>query len=534
LSVDLAIENGLIVDGSGSPWYRANIAVKNDNILAVSPLHIRDARQVIDANGLVVSPGFIDMHSHSDLTLLAGADAQSKIRQGVTTEVIGNCGESAAPLEGKAVEATQSYASEYGLKVTWSSLSEYMNRLERRGVVLNVACLIGHGTVRTCVMGFQNRAPTRIEMRRMRELVATSMRQGAFGISSGLFYVPGCYAKLDELVVLAREAARFGGFYASHIRNESDGLENAIDEALAVGTKADIPVQPSHHKACGKANWGKIKRTLQNMAVARKNGLDVTVDVYPYTAYNTSLSAAIPPWAHEGGTERLIDRLRNPAIRKKLKKQMRRGARNWESMAKGASWDRFMISDFPERPTLLGKTIQQISEMRGCDPYDAIFDMLIEGNAMVSVIVEDMNEQDVQLVLQSPLSMIGSDGYSISTRGPLGKGKPHPRSFGTFPRVLGRYVRRKHILRLEDAIRKMTAFPANKLGLGDRGLLRQRMKADIVIFNPSTIADTATYLKPQSFPVGIEYVVVNGRLAVAKGKYLRRLNGRVLRKCQTR
>jgi N-acyl-D-amino-acid deacylase len=529
LSVDLAIENGLIVDGSGSPWYRANLSIKNDVIAAISRLKIKEARQVIDAKGHVISPGFIDMHSHSDLTLMAGADAESKIRQGVTTEVIGNCGESAAPLEGEAVEVAQAHADEYGLKVTWSSLAGYMKKLERLGVVLNVACLIGHGTVRSCVIGFENRAPTPSEMRRMQEHVTVSMQEGAFGFSSGLFYAPGCYAKLDELVALARVVAKFGGFYASHIRDESDGLEKATDEAIAVGIEAGIPVQPSHHKACGERNWGKVKRTLRKIAIARRNGFDVTVDVYPYTAYNTSLSAAIPPWAHEGGDERLVGRLKNQAVRRKLKRDMQAGSRSWESMTKGRSWDRFMISSFAEKPSLVGKTIEQISRKRRCDPYDAIFDMLIEGNAMVGVVVEDMNEQDVQLVLQSPFSMIGSDGESMSTRGLLGKGKPHPRSFGTFPRVLGRYVRQKHVLGLEEAIRKMTAFPANRLGLRNRGLLRQGMKADIVIFNPATIVDTATYLQPKRFPVGIEYVIVNGKVTVSNGKYLKRLNGRVLK-----
>ena len=530
MSVDLLIENGFIVDGTGNPWYRANIGVKDDGISAITSFEMKDAKQVIDAKAFVVCPGFIDMHSHSDLTLLAGAEAESKIRQGVTTEVIGNCGESAAPLEGEAVAAEQAMADEYGLRVTWSSLSEYMHTLQRRGVVLNVACLAGHGTVRTSVMGFENRAPTNREMRLMQGLVAKCMREGAFGISSGLFYVPGSYAKLDELVKLARVAAQYGGIYASHIRDESDRLEQAIDEALTVGREAGIPIQPSHHKACGRRNWGKVTRTLRKISNARKDGLDATVDVYPYTAYNTFLSAAIPPWAHEGGTERLIKRLKNPAIRRKLKKQMQKGVRNWESMTKGASWDRFMISSFVQKPSLVGETIQQISRSRGCDPYEAIFDMLIEGKAMVSVVVvEDMCEEDVERVLQSPLSMIGSDGYSISTRGPLSKGKPHPRSFGTFPRVLGRYVREKRVLSLEDAIRKMTAFPANKLGLRDRGLLRKGMAADIVIFDPSRIADTATYLKPQNFPVGIEYVIVNGKIIVAKGKYLRRLNGRVLK-----
>jgi len=529
LSVDIAIENGLVVDGTGNPSYRANVAVRNDRIAVVTRSEIRNARQVIDAKGLVVSPGFIDMHSHSDLTLLAGADAESKIRQGVTTEVIGNCGESAAPLEGEAVGVAQANASEYELKVTWSSLSEYMKALEQHGVVLNVACLIGHGTVRTSVMGFANRVPTGREMNRMKELVAKCMQEGAFGLSSGLFYAPGCYAKLGELVELARVAALFGGIYASHIRDESDRLEKAVEEGLAVGRKSGISVELSHHKACAKRNWGKVRRTLRNITKARTEGIDATVDVYPYIAYNTYLSAAIPPWAHEGGPERLIERLKKPAIRKKLKQQMQKGGKDWETMTKAPSWDKFMISSFPKRPSLVGKTIQHISRSKKCDPYEAIFDMLIDGETMVSVVVEDMNERDVEFVLQSPLSMIGSDGYSLSTGGPLGAGKPHPRSFGTFPRVLGRYVREKHVLTLEDAVRKMTVFPANKLGLSDRGLLRDGMRADIVIFDPSEIVDNATYLEPHRFPSGIEHVIVNGKITISEGKYLRRLNGHVLR-----
>ena len=529
MSVDIAIENGLVVDGTGNPWYRANVALRNDRIAVVTRSEIRNARQVIDAKGLVVSPGFIDMHSHSDLTLLAGADAESKIRQGVTTEVIGNCGESAAPLEGEAVGVAQANASEYGLKVTWSSLSEYMKALEQHGVVLNVACLIGHGTVRTSVMGFANRVPMGREMNRMKELVAKCMQEGAFGLSSGLFYAPSCYAKLDELVELARVATLYGGIYASHIRDESDRLEKAVEEALAVGRKSGISVELSHHKACAKRNWGKVRRTLRNITKARTEGIDATVDVYPYIAYDTYLSAAIPPWAHEGGPERLIERLKKPAIRKKLKQQMQRGGKGWETMTKGPSWDKFMISSFPKRPSLVGKTIKQISRSRKCDPYEAIFDMLIDGETMVNVVVEDMNERDVEFVMQSPLSMIGSDGYSLSTSGPLGRGKPHPRSFGTFPRILGRYVREKHVLSLETSVRKMTAFPATKLGLSDRGLLRGGMIADIVIFNPSKIADKATYLQPHRFPLGIEYVIVNGKIAIAEGNYLRRLNGHVLK-----
>ena len=529
MSVDIAIENGLVVDGTGNPGYRANVALRNDRISVITRSDIGNARHVIDAKGFVVSPGFIDVHSHSDLTLLAGANAESKIRQGVTTEVIGNCGESAAPLEGEAVGVTQAKASKYGLKVTWSSLAEYMRSLEQHGVVLNVACLIGQGTVRTSVMGFANRIPTGREMNRMKELVAKCMQEGAFGISSGLFYTPSCYAKLGELVELARVAALYGGIYASHIRDESDRLEEAVGEALAVGRKSGISVELSHHKACCKRNWGKVRRTLRDIAKARMEGVDATVDVYPYIAYNTSLSAAIPPWAHEGGPERLIERLKKPAIRRKLKQQMQKGGKDWETMTKAPLWDKFMISSFPKRPSLDGKTIQHISRSKKRDPYETIFDMLIDGKTMVSVVVEDMCERDVEFVLQSPLSMIGSDGYSLSTDGPLGTGKPHPRSFGTYPRILGRYVREKHVLTLEDALRKMTTFPANKLGLSDRGLLREGMRADIVIFDPSEIVDNATYLQPHRFPLGIEYVIVNGKITISEGKYLRRLNGHVLK-----
>jgi len=529
LGYDLAIKDGYIIDGSGNPSYRGNVAVKDGKIAFITRLEIRDAKQVIDANGFVVSPGFIDMHSHSDFTLLAGADAESKIRQGVTTEVVGNCGVSAAPLRGEAVAVAQASAKEYGLEVTWSSLAEYMGRLERDGVILNVACLVGHGTVRTSVMGFKNRAPTPSEMRRMEELVAGCMQEGAFGISSGLLYVPSCYAKLDELSRLSGTVSRFGGIYATHMRDEGDGLEKAVGDALAVGRRAGVPVQISHHKACGKRNWGKVSRTLRTILRARNNGVDAAIDVYPYSAYSTRFSAVVPPWAHEGGVERLVERLKNPTVRKKLKLQMRKGLPDWESMTKGDSWDRFLISSFSEKPSLVGKTVQQISRSRGCDPYEAIFDLLIEGKATVEVVVEDMSEEDVQLVLQSSLSMIGSDGNSLSRKGLMGMGRPHPRSFGTFPRVWGRYVRQKKVLTLENAIRKMTSFPANRLGLTNRGLLRNGMAADIVIFDPSKVADTATYLTPRRFPVGIECVIVNGKTTVARGKYLRKLNGSILR-----
>ncbi|MGB9023435.1 MAG: D-aminoacylase [Candidatus Bathyarchaeia archaeon] len=529
MDLDLAINNGLVIDGTGNPRYRASIGIMDGKIAGITPSEIRDAKQMIEAAGLAVCPGFVDIHSHSDFALLAESDAQSKIRQGVTTEVVGNCGVSATPLEGEAIHDAETSAKQCGLRVTWSSLGEYLSRLERQGVVLNVACLVGNGTIRASVMGFENRAPSAREMRRMQKLLAQCMREGAFGLSSGLLYPPSCYAKLDELSRLAQTAASFGGIYTTHIRDESDGLEEAVNEALAVGRRAGVAVQISHHKACGKRNWGKVKRTLENIAEARAKGIDAAVDVYPYTAYSTWLSAAIPPWACEGGDQRLIERLNDRTVRAKLKRQMRGGLPKWESMTKGASWDRFTISSFPQKPSLVGKTIQQISRSRKCDPFEVVFDLLVEGEAAVEVVVEDMSERDVRLVLQSRLSMIGSDGESLSTKGRLGKGRPHPRSFGTFPRVLGRYVRQNHLLTLEGAIRKMTFLPANRIGLTDRGVIRKGMAADLVIFDPARVADTATYLKPKAFPVGIEYVIVNGITTVARGKFLGRLNGHALR-----
>lgn len=527
--VDLAINNGLVVDGTGNPWYRGSIGIKDGKIAAIIRSEIRHAKQVIDARNLAVCPGFVDIHSHSDFALLARSDAQSKIRQGVTTEVIGNCGVSAAPLEGEAIRDAEASAKQYGLRVTWSSLAEYLSRLERQGVVLNVACLVGNGTIRASVMGFENRAPSSHELRRMRELLAQCMREGAFGLSSGLLYPPSCYAKPDELSKLARTAASFDGIYATHIRDESDGLEEAVNEALAVGRKSGVAVQISHHKACGKRNWGEVRRTLESIARARAKGIDAAVDVYPYTAWSTWLSAAIPPWACEGGDHRLIERLRDREVRAKLKRQMRAGLPKWESMTKGASLEKFMISSFPQKPSLVGKTIQEIARSKERDPFDVIFDVVIEGEATVEVVVEDMSERDVRLVLQNSLSMIGSDGESLSVKGRLGKGRPHPRSFGTYPRVLGRYVRESRLLTLESAIRKMTSLPANRMGLRNRGLMWSGMAADVVVFDPSRVADTASYLKPKQFPAGIEYVIVNGVTTVAKGKFLRKLNGCVLR-----
>jgi N-acyl-D-amino-acid deacylase len=528
LDIDLAINNGLVIDGTGNPWYRASIGIRDGKVECITRSEIGDAKQAIEARNLAVCPGFVDIHSHSDFALLAKSDAQSKIRQGVITEVVGNCGVSTAPLEGEAIRDAEASAQQYGLRVTWSSLGEYLSRLEHQGVVLNVACLVGNGTIRASVMGFENRAPSDHEMKRMQELLAQCMREGAFGVSSGLLYPPSCYAKPDELSRLALTAASFGGIYTTHIRDESDGLEEAVNEALAIGRKG-VAVQLSHHKACGRRNWGKVRRTLRNIARARARGIDVTVDVYPYTAYGTWLSAAIPPWACEGGDHRLIERLKSKAVRAKLKRQMQAGLPKWESMTKGASWDKFMISSFPQKPTLVGRTIQQIAGARERDPFEVVFDMLIEAEATVEVVVEDMSERDVRLVLESPLSMIGSDGESLSTKGRLGKGRPHPRSFGTFPRVLDRYVRQSHLLTLENAIRKMTSLPANRIGLTDRGVIRKGLTADIVIFDPARVADTATYLRPKAFPAGIEYVIVNGITTIARGKFLGKLNGRALR-----
>ena len=530
---DITIKDAYVVDGTGNRRFKADIGIEGPRIVKVGNLKSGKALHTIDASGLVASPGFMDMHSHSDFTLLINPKAESKIRQGITTEVIGNCGSSAAPLNEtlkEDIKKTTPILEDAGLDLDWSTMNQYLDHLERQGIAINVVPLVGHANLRVCAMGFDNRSPTEIELEEMKQQLATTMEEGAFGMSTGLIYPPSCYAKTDELIELSKVVANCGGIYTSHIRGEGDRLFDSVKEAIKISKEAEISVEISHHKAAGKANWGKIKEPLEMINKARAKGTDVTCDVYPYTAGSFGLASMLPHWAHEGGSEKLFERLREPNLRKKLRKDIEEGTQGWSSPLKAAGWDATVIARSKNHPEFEGKSIEEITRSRRIDAFQFVFDLLLEESAAVSVVRFAMCEEDVRLVLQHPFSMIGTDSSTVAPYGVLGRGKPHPRGYGTFPRVLGKYVRNEKALTLENAVRKMTSLPARKLGLKERGLIREGMYADITVFNPETILDKTTYAEPHQYPEGIEYVLVNGKVTIERNEHTEALAGKALRK----
>jgi len=482
------------------------------------------ADRTINAGSLVISPGFIDIHSHSDYTLLVNPRAESKVRQGVTTEVVGNCGSSAAPVRRNYREYLEKRVTPLlggaTLSYDWTSVGDYLERLDRERVALNVVSYVGHGTVRIDVMGFDDREPTRKELRGMEELVEEAMQDGAIGLSSGLVYSPGCYAKTDELVSLARVAARHGGIYASHIRDEGDALMESVNEAIEIGERGGVPVEIAHHKATLPRNFGKVKESLRVMEEARGRGVDVTCDQYPYVAGSSGLTYLLPHWSLEGGTEKLLERLRDPVMRAKIRADME---------GKGPGWDNVLLAYCQKNRELDGKSIAEVAKARRVDPYDAVFDILLGNETAVTIVLFTMSEEDVETVMRSPLMMVGSDGRAVAPYGPLSAGKPHPRYYGTFVRVLGRYVREKKILTLESAIRKMTSLPARRLGILDRGLVKEGMWADLTLFAHRSVADRATFTEPHQYASGVAYVIVNGEVVVEKGEHTGAGPGRALR-----
>lgn len=527
---DILIKNGKVIDGTGNPWFEADIGIKGDTVAAIGKLSTKGAKTVIDAKGLVVSPGFIDIHAHSDHELLVEGEGHSHIRQGVTTNVIGNCGISAAPVSSVSRKHQEAgIANQYpDLDLDWSSMGDYLARLEKQGTSLNVAALVGQGTVRNAVMGFKDGAPSSEELNEMQNLVKQSMEQGAFGLSSGLIYVPGCYASTEELISLAKVAAEYNGSYNSHIRGENDTLLDAVAEAIEIGRKANIPVQISHFKAMGRHMWGKSADALKMLEDARKQGIDVTCDQYPYNASATGLGAYMPPWVHVGGTEALMARLKDTDTRAKIKHEILNGLPGWISLHKGVGWDNTVIT-YCRKHELEGKTVSEIAKERGKDDFETAFDILLECEGQVSVVYFTIGDEDIERIMKHPLTMIGSDSSAIAVEGPLASGKPHPRSFGTFVKVLGHYVRENKTITLQDAIRKMTSLPAQKMRLYDRGLLLPGMKADVVVFDPSTVNENGTYTEPFAYPDGIEYVIVNGKETIRHGEHLGTKAGRVLR-----
>ena len=529
---DLIIMNGRIVDGTGNPWFYGDVAVRGDRIVKVG--HVGPGRAIrrIDASGMVVAPGFIDMLGQSELNLLIDPRAESKVFQGITTEVTGEGG-SPAPLNDYILKENEPFFKHFNITADWHTLAEYFSRLERSHSAINLATYVGATQVRQYVLHDENRAPTAPELDEMRKLVAQAMEDGAVGISTSLVYAPAFYAKTEELIELAKVASRYGGVYATHMRNESNAIMPALDEAIRIGTEANIPVEIFHLKMAGKPNWGKMRDVIARIEAARARGLDITADQYPYVAGATSLGAAVPPWSHEGGTAKFVERLKDPATREKLKQEMRAPSNNWENFYLGAGGgEGILISGVLNRELAKyeGKRINEVARMMGKkDELDALFDLLIADNAQTSMIVFLMSEDDVKLALRQPWVSVGVDHGAVALTGPLAEGKAHPRGYGAFPRILGRYVRDEHVVTLEEAIRKMTSLAANRVHLVDRGLIKSGFFADVVVFDPQQIRDVATFEDPNRLSVGMRYVLVNGGLVVFAGKQTNALPGRPLR-----
>lgn len=514
-TMNIVIRYADVLDGTGAPAFRADVGLAGDRIAAIGDLSTATANVAIDGTGLTAAPGFIDMHSHSDFTLPINPRAESKVRQGVTTEVIGQCGDSAAPLNPTTRELAR--VAHPHLPWDWTSFGEYLDYLRRQGLAVNVVPLVGHGTIRSASMGLDDRAPAPSEMEAMKRLVTQAMDEGAWGISTGLIYPPGLYASTDELVELASVVAERGGFYSSHIRGEGSRLLKAVGEAIEIGERAGVPVQIAHLKASKPENWSLLPQALKLIDDARARGLDVAADRYPYTASSTSLSAQLPPWAHDGGSVALLDRLRSPETRQRILA----GARERQ-------WDKVLIAHSPNCSEIESLTIAEIADERGTAPDETVLDILLETETRVSVIHFGMKDENLHAVLRHPAVMIGSDGSARMPTGPLGEGKSHPRSYGTFPRVLGKYAREEGVLSLPEAVRKMSRLPAERLGLSDRGRLAKGMKADMVLFNPDIVRDSATYTEPYQYPVGIEYVFVNGQVVIGPEGHTGALPGRIL------
>jgi N-acyl-D-amino-acid deacylase len=520
---DVLITNGRVIDGAGNPWFKADVGIVDNRIESIGRLDDAVAQRRIDAKGLVVAPGFIDIHSHSDYNVLIDPMVQSKIRQGVTTEIVGSCGGSAAPMNADVKAYSEKHMSAElgeGFKLDWVTMGDYLDRIDASGAAFNVVALVGHGTVRQNVMGFENREPTDNELNEMKQLVADAMADGAFGMSTGLIYVPSVYAKTEEIIEITRELVKYDGVYFSHIRGEGATLLDAIKEAIMIGAEAGVTVEISHFKASGKAYWGKIEDALSLVEEGREKGVDVTFDQYPYVASSTGLASYLPTWAQEGGTDELLNRLRDPGTRLKIKGEPTRIAGNWSSI---------MVASAKNNPQYEGKSITEIAEIEKKDAMDAVFDLLLAEESYVSIVAFGLSEEDVRRVMRNPLGMVGSDGSAVSPHGILGRGKPHPRFYGTFPRVIGHYVR-EGVLPLQEAVRKMTSAPAQRLGLRDRGLLREGFKADVTIFDPDKVKDEATFIDPHKYASGIPYVFVSGTAVVDGGEHTGALPGRALRK----
>jgi dihydroorotase/N-acyl-D-amino-acid deacylase len=528
---DAVITHGHIIDGTGSPWYSGDIGIRDGRVAAIGDLAKATRKRTIDADGKVVAPGFIDMLGQSELTILVDPRLPSKIYQGITTEITGEGG-SAAPLNGSIIQNDKPAFAHYNITPDWRTFREYFARLEKQGMGINLASYVGATQVRRMVLGDADVQPNGDQLDRMKALVRDAMRDGAVGVSTSLEYAPAPYAKTEEIIALAAEAAPSGGIYATHMRSEGDSIMESIDETLRIGREAHIPVEIWHLKVAGKANWGKMPAVVAKINAARAAGADVTADTYAYPAWSNSLSAFIPPWAHDGGDAKLIERLKDPAMRARIRKDLLTPSKDWDNEWDEVPGPEAVIICAVQNPKLLplqGKTLAGIAKEQNKDPMDALFDLLIEDKAFTEIAAFGMSEPDVALALEQPWVSVDNDSSGTSPEGILGQEHPHPRAYGTFPRVLRKYVREEKKLTLEDAIRKFSALPAQRMRLTDRGVLKTGMWADIVVFDPNTIRDLATFDKPNQLSQGMEYVLVNGVPVIDGGNMTGKLPGKVLR-----
>jgi N-acyl-D-amino-acid deacylase len=531
LPFDLVITNGHIIDGTGSPWYSGDIGIRDGRIAAIGNLSAAAHKRALDAKGRVVAPGFVDMLGQSEATILVDPRLPSKIYQGITTEITGEGG-SAAPLNDAIITADRAGYEHYKINPDWRTFRQYFARLGKQGMGINLASYVGATQVRRMVLGDADVQPTPEQLDKMKALVRDAMRDGAVGVSTSLMYAPAPYAKTEEIIALASEASKFGGIYATHMRNESESVLESIDEAVRIGREARIPVEIWHFKVAGKANFGHMPELVARVNKARAEGVDVEADTYAYTAWFNSMSAFVPAWAHDGGDAKLIERLKNPATRARIRKDMETPSKDWDNEWDEISGPQDVMISVVQNPALKkfqGKRLTEVAIALNKDPMDALFDLLIEDKAFTECAVFGMSEPDVALALQQPWVSVDNDSSGTSPEGILGDEHPHPRAYGTFPRILRRYVREEKKLTLEEAIRKFSALPAQRMRLTDRGVLKLGMWADVVVFDPETVRDVATFDDPNRLSEGMEYVLINGVPVVENGKMTGALPGKVLR-----
>lgn len=535
---DVVILHGHIIDGTGSPWYAGDVGIRDGHIAAIGDLAGASAKKTIDAHGMVVAPGFIDMLGQSELTILVDPRVPSKIYQGITSEITGE-GDTVAPQTDATIAANAAQYKHYGITPDWRTFTQYFARLRKQGIGINLGTYVGATQVRRVVIGTVDRAPTPAELDQMKLLVDQAMQQGALGLSTALEYPPAPYAKTDELVALAAESAKYGGIYASHMRSESDAVMDALAEVGRIAREAHVACEIFHLKAGGFRNWGRAPELIKFIDDARASGLDITADTYAYTAWNNDLASFIPPWAHDGGDPKLLERLKDPAARARIRKDMMTRTSSWDNPWQEVQGPQGILISTVLNPKLIsleGKRISEIAEQGSpalglaphSDPIDTIFAILLADNANTQISVFGMKESDVEFVLKQPWVSIDNDYQGTSPWGILGQDHPHPRAYGTFPRILSKYVRDEHLLTLPDAIRKFSALPAQREHLIDRGVLKKGMWADVVVFDPATVHDAATYEKPNQFSVGMKYVLVNGVPVLDDAKMTGARPGRVL------